>query len=361
MQDESQYLNALLSLRAAIHDSHDLREVLNLLLDQLISQLHTDAAAVLVYDPQAEKFKYAAGRGFRTKDLDLPGLVIDDILLRRVVSEQKMIYIPDVREEKLSEYAQLIEDEGFVSCYGVPLISNAQSLGALEVWHRTPLMLDSKALVFLKILAGEAVLAMNSTHLLRSLQESNRELIFSYEATLEGWVRAMDLRDRETEGHSQRVTELILRLARQMGISDEQLVHMRRGALLHDIGKLGIPDAILHKPARLSEEELKMLKQHPTLGYHLLSPIPFLQPALDIVYCHHERWDGSGYPRGLRGEEIPLAARIFAVVDVWDALVAERAFRHSSSKEEAMAYLKDQAGKTLDPHVVEAFVAVIHG
>ncbi|HEX6034009.1 MAG TPA: HD domain-containing phosphohydrolase, partial [Anaerolineales bacterium] len=296
-----------------------------------------------------------------TKDLDLPGLVIDDILLRRVISEQQMIYIPDIREEKLSECAQLIEDEGFVSCYGVPLISNAQSLGALEVWHRAPLMLDSKALVFLKILAGEAVLAMNSTHLLRSLQESNRELIFSYEAPLEGWVRAMDLRDRETEGHSQRVTELTLRLARQMGISDEQLVHMRRGALLHDIGKLGIPDAILHKPARLSEEELKMLKQHPTLGYHLLSPIPFLQPALDIVYCHHERWDGSGYPRGLRGEEIPLAARIFAVVDVWDALVAERAFRHSSSKEEAMAYLKDQAGKTLDPHVVEAFVAVIHG
>jgi len=183
----------------------------------------------------------------------------------------------------------------------------------------------------------------------------------TYEATIEGWVRALDLRDRQTEGHTQRVTELTLRLAHMMGIRDEQLVHIRRGALLHDIGKLGIPDAILHKPGQLTEEELKLIKQHPTLGYHLLLPIPFLRPALDIVFCHHERWDGSGYPWGLKGEEIPLAARIFAVVDVWDALVSDRAFRRSTPQEEAIAYLKDQAGKTLDPHVVEAFVAVMHG
>lgn len=200
---------------------------------------------------------------------------------------------------------------------------------------------------------------MNTNHLLEDVQRLRQELAQAYEATIEGWVRALDLRDREIEGHSLRVTELPLRLARAMGIDDEQLVHIRHGALLHDIGKLGIPDAILFKPGKLTDEELKLWQQHPVLGYRLLSSIPFLQPALDIVYCHHERWDGSGYPRGLKGEEIPLTARLFAVVDVWDALVAERRFRRSTPKHEAIAYLQDQAGKTLDPQVVEAFLRVI--
>lgn len=200
---------------------------------------------------------------------------------------------------------------------------------------------------------------MNDNHLLEDLQRLKQELAQAYEATLVGWVRALDLRDREIEGHSLRVTELTLRLARAMGIDDEGLVHIRHGALLHDIGKLGIPDAILFKPGELTEEELKLWQQHPVLGYRLLSSIPFLQPALDIVYCHHERWDGSGYPRGLKGEEIPLTARIFAVVDVWDALVAERRFRHSTPKHKAIAWLQDQAGKTLDPQVVAAFIRVI--
>jgi putative nucleotidyltransferase with HDIG domain len=207
----------------------------------------------------------------------------------------------------------------------------------------------------------EATLAMNNDNLFEALQRSNMELTLAYEATVEGWVRALELRDKGSEGHTQRVTELTLRLAHEMGINDEQLVHIRRGALLHDIGKLGIPDAILFKPDRLSEEEWSLMRQHPVLGYNLLAPILFLRPALDIVYCHHERWDGSGYPRGLKGEEIPLAARIFAVVDVWDALVAERVFRPSLRKDEAITYLKEQAGKKLDPQVVQAFLKIING
>ena len=361
MHDGSQYLSALLSLRIAINDSHNLREILNLLIDQVINQLHVDAAAILVHDPPTEKFKYAVWRGFHTKEIDLSSLVINDVGSRSVMLERQIIHIPNIREKRPSEYAELIEGEGFISHYRVPLIFKAKILGVLELWHKSLLTFDSKALEFLKILAEEAALAMNNACLLESLEKSNQELILAHQVTIEGWVRALDLRDRESEGHTQRVTELTLRLARKMGISDEHLMHIGRGALLHDIGKLGIPDAILHKPAELTEEELKIMKQHPTLGYYLLSPIRFLQPALDIVYCHHERWNGSGYPRGLRGDEIPLAARIFAVVDVWDALVSERAFRRSSSKEEAIAYLKDQAGKTLDPHVVEAFVAVIYG
>jgi len=192
-----------------------------------------------------------------------------------------------------------------------------------------------------------------------NLQKSNLELALAYETTIEGWVRALGLRDRQLEGHTLRVTELSLRLAHEMGIKDEQLVHIRRGALLHDIGKLGIPDAILLKPAALTTEEWQLMRQHPVLGYTLLSPIQFLQPALDIVYCHHENWDGSGYPRGLKGEEIPLAARLVSVANVWDALVSDQPYRPHWSKDNALTYIKDQAGKQFDPQVVQAFLTVI--
>lgn len=200
---------------------------------------------------------------------------------------------------------------------------------------------------------------MKDESLFDALQESNRKLAQAYEATIESWVRALDLRDRSIAGHTQRVTELTLRLAHAMGISDEQLVHIRRGALLHDIGKLGIPDAILFKPAPLTQEEQQVMRRHPALGYALLSPIEFLRPALDMVYCHHENWDGSGYPRGLKGEQIPQAARLLSVVNVWDALIADRPFRRGISRDEASAYIKDQAGKQFDPQVVQVFLTVI--
>jgi len=191
------------------------------------------------------------------------------------------------------------------------------------------------------------------------LQRSNLELVSAYEATIDGWVRALELRDKGVASHTQRVTEMTLRLAREMGIREEQLVHIRRGALLHDIGKLGIPDAILYKPGELTEEERQLMRQHPVFAYTLLSPISFLRPALDIVYCHHENWDGSGYPRGLKGEEIPQAARLFSVVNVWDTLVSDRPYRRGMSKDEAVAYIKDQAGKQFDPQVVQVFLKFI--
>ena len=188
------------------------------------------------------------------------------------------------------------------------------------------------------------------------LQASNQELRASYETTLEGWSHALDLRDKETEGHTLRVTELTLRIARAMGFSAEQLVHVRRGALLHDIGKMGVPDQILHKPGPLTEEEWRSMKRHPELAYELLSPIQYLAPALDIPHYHHEKWDGSGYPVGLKGKEIPLAARIFAVVDVYDALTSDRPYRASWSKEQALAYIRSEAGRYFDPAVVEIFL-----
>ncbi|MBC7320864.1 HD-GYP domain-containing protein [bacterium] len=185
------------------------------------------------------------------------------------------------------------------------------------------------------------------------------ELQKAYDETIESWSRLLDLRDKETEGHTLRVVELTLKLARRFGIKEEDIVHVRRGSFLHDIGKLSIPDSVLLKPDKLNEEEWEVIKKHPEFAYNALSMIEYLQPALSIPYCHHEKWDGTGYPRGLKGEEIPLPARIFAVVDVWDALTSDRPYRPAWSKEEALKYIKEQAGKHFDPKIVEIFLEVI--
>lgn len=191
------------------------------------------------------------------------------------------------------------------------------------------------------------------------LRHANRELSLAYDATMEGWVRLLDLRDKETEGHTQRVTEMTFQLARVMGISEAEIIHIRRGALLHDVGKIGIPDSILLKPDRLTDDEWQIMHRHPVLVYEMLSPIAYLRPALDIPYCHHEKWDGTGYPHGLRGEQIPLAARIFAVVDVWDALRIDRPYRKGWSEDKVLEYIREHAGKHFDPQVVEAFLRLI--
>jgi putative nucleotidyltransferase with HDIG domain len=192
--------------------------------------------------------------------------------------------------------------------------------------------------------------------LFEDLQRSNFELALAYDATIEGWSRALDLRDRETEGHTQRVTDMTLKLAHKMGLSEERLTLIKRGALLHDIGKMGIPDYILHKPEELSEEEQALMRQHPQLAYDMLEPIAYLRDALDIPYCHHEKWDGSGYPRGLSGTQIPLEARLFAIMDVWDAVTTDRPYRKGWPREEALKYIRSESGKYFDPHLVEIFL-----
>lgn len=191
------------------------------------------------------------------------------------------------------------------------------------------------------------------------LQKAHKRLLDAYEATIEGWSHAMDLRDRETEGHSRRVAEFTLKLAQAMGMSSEDIVHLRRGALLHDMGKIGIPDSILHKPDKLSAEEWVVMQKHPKLAYDMLNPIEYLCEALEIPYFHHEKWDGTGYPQGLKGEQIPLSARIFAVADVWDALTSDRPYRLAWSNEEALNYIREQSGRHFDPQVVELFFKVI--
>jgi len=195
----------------------------------------------------------------------------------------------------------------------------------------------------------------------QELEDLNKELLISYDKTIEGWSKALDLRDKETEGHTQRVTEKTMFLAHAMGLPGDFIKnHIWRGCLLHDVGKLGIPDSILLKEGPLTEEEWKVMRRHPVLAYEWLNAIPFLEPALDIPYCHHEKWDGSGYPQGLKGEEIPLPARIFAIVDVWDALRSERPYRQAWSDKEAIEEIKRSKGTHFDPAVVEAFIDLIN-
>jgi putative nucleotidyltransferase with HDIG domain len=205
------------------------------------------------------------------------------------------------------------------------------------------------------MLAQQAAIAIDSAQSFSGLQRSTLDLALAYDSTLEGWARALELRDQETEGHSQRVTGMTVQLARALGMREEEIVHVRRGALLHDIGKMGIPDTILLKPGKLTDEEWKTMRQHPQFAYEMLAPIAYLKPGLDIPYCHHEKWDGTGYPRGLKGEQIPLAARLFAVADVWDALTSDRPYRKAWTPEQAREYIREQAGKHFDPKVVEVF------
>jgi PAS domain S-box-containing protein len=203
----------------------------------------------------------------------------------------------------------------------------------------------------------QAQMALQSTNI--ALQQANQDLSEAYENTIAGWVMALDLRDHETEGHTQRVTEMTVHLARRLGCTDEEIVHLRRGAQLHDIGKMGIPDEILLKPGPLTDEEWVIMRRHPQYAYQMLSPIAYLNQALIIPYYHHERWNGSGYPHGLSGEDIPLFARLFAVVDVWDALSSDRPYRKRMPPKDVIEYLQQESGKLFDPNIVETFLTLI--
>ncbi len=362
IQRQLQRLNALRSIDLAITSSLDPRVTFNVLLDQVTTQLEVDAAAILRFDRHTRTLTFVACRGFRTSALRHTRLRIGEGHAGRAALDRRLVIIPNLAEAEGSfVHSPQMKNEGFVSYFAAPLLAKGTVQGVLELFHRSPLTPDTDWIDFLESLAAQAAIAIDNASLFEELRRSNVELVQAYDATLEGWSRALELRDLETSGHSLRVTEITVRIASAMGISEQELVHVRRGTLLHDIGKMGIPDAILLKPGPLTEEEWEIMRKHPVYAFELLSPIPFLRPALDIPYCHHERWDGSGYPRGLKGEEIPLAARIFAVVDVWDALRSPRPYREAWPEDKVRQYLRRQAGKQLDPRVVEKFLAMIDG
>ncbi|MFH1446705.1 MAG: HD domain-containing phosphohydrolase, partial [Chloroflexota bacterium] len=279
---------------------------------------------------------------------------------QKAVEKTKTKYTIDEKEE-ISKILQPIDllEESTNSVILAPMKYEGQVFGVLQVQSYRLDAFKQEDIELLSALAAVAAITIQNARLINEAQRSAGRLAVAYDATIEVWARALTLRDKEAEGSLQRVTEMTLRLARKMGVSDSEIEHMRRGALLHDVGKMGISDSILLKPGQLTEQEWQLMRRHPDFAYELLSSIAFLLPALDIPYCHHEKWDGSGYPRGLKGEDIPLAARIFAVVDVWDALLSDRPYRPAFSKDRALKYIKDQPGKHFDPQVVKAFLDMV--
>lgn len=350
-------LAALRSIDLAISSVFDLQITLTILINEVIKQLNVDAASVLLIQPGSGRLEYVAGQGFYTRKIEATNQRIGEGHASRAVIERHIIEIPDLTSHSGKFMrAQLLAEEGFVSYYAVPLISKGDVKGVLEIFNRSKLNPDREWLDFLETLGGQTAIAIENSILFQDLQRSNFELALAYDATIEGWSRALDLRDRETEGHTQRVTDLTLKLARRMGLSEDRLILIRRGALLHDIGKMGVPDQILLKPQELSEEEQQVMRQHPQLAYDMLEPIAYLRDALNIPYCHHEKWNGTGYPRGLSGTQIPLEARLFAIVDVWDAITTDRPYRKGWSKKKALKYIREQSGTYFDPKMVEIFL-----
>ena len=352
-----QQLTALSKIDHAISSTFDLHLSLGLLLQNVSTQLRVDATDILLFKPGLNTLEYSAGRGFRTKSFEHAHLQLGEGYAGQAALNREIMHISDLTRQNDNPRLELhLAQEQFVGYYAVPLIARGEIKGVLEIFQRAPLEPDKEWLDFLATLAGQASIAIDSVIQFENVQRSNSELSQAYDETIKGWSRALDLRDNETEGHTQRVTELTVKLGRHFLLSEQELVHIKRGALLHDIGKMGVPDGILLKPGPLTDEEWVIMKKHTTFAFNMLSPIQYLRLALDIPYCHHEKWDGSGYPRGLRGEQIPFAARLFAVVDVFDALVSDRPYRAAWPKQKALDYIISMAGSHFDPQVVQVCV-----
>jgi len=353
-------LHALHSVDLAINASLDLRVTLNILLDHVIKLLNVDAADVLLFNPTTKDLEVTINRGFHNLTNKKAWMQRRNGYASQIVVDRNYLFIPRISETKAGTgFQDLLEDEGVVAYFGIPLVAKGQVKGVLEVLARSEIKPNTEWLEMVESLAGQAAIAIDNATLFDQLQRSNADLVAAYDSTLEGWTRALDLRDKETVGHTQRVVDLSLQLARKLGLREEELVHIRRGALLHDIGNIAVPDFILRKPGPLSADEWEIVRQHPHYSNQMISPIAYLRPAIHIPYCHHEKWDGSGYPRGLKAEQIPLAARLFSIVDVWDALMSDRPYRSAWTAEQARNYILEQSDKQFDPKIVPLFLDLV--
>ncbi len=362
MERSLKRVSTLHEIDQAINDIMNLKRSFSVVLSLAAAELGADALDVFEYNEHTQSLEFLASFGFKSSQNAYSSVRLGQGLAGQAVMEGRLVYLPDLREhrERLDR-PTLLASEAMVTYYGKPLTSKDKVRGVLEVFYRKPFCADPEMLEFLEILAGQMALAMDNAALFVNLKRSEFELSVAYDETLEGWAKALEARDKETKDHSLRVTDMSVQLAQAMRVPREELRHIRRGALLHDIGKMGIPDAILLKEGPLTDGERQKMQEHTQHAYKMLSTIPFLRPALDIPYCHHEKWDGSGYPRGLKGKEIPLGARIFAVVDVWDALSNDRPYRVAWPEDKVLDYLAGESGSHFDPEVVQAFLKLRKG
>ncbi|TDI11663.1 MAG: HD domain-containing protein, partial [Acidobacteria bacterium] len=323
----------------------------------ITSELKVDAASVLLFNPHTHNLKYFSGLGFRNIAIAHSEINLGEGVAGKAGLERELIRIPDLRDsEEASRRAELLAEEEFVAYYAMPLVARGELKGVLEIFNRSALSPDQDWLDFLSAVASQAAVAMDNADLIAKLQRHNTGLGFAYDATLEGLSSALDLREQISSGHSQQLAEWTLKLGETVGMEGPDLINDRRGALMHDIGKIGVPESILLKPAPLSDKEWDTMHMHPRYAHRLLSDIPYLRSAVNIPYCHHEKWDGSGYPRGLKGKEIPLAARVFSVVGAWDVLGRDRPYREAWPNMKIREHLKSQSGIDFDPEIVEKFL-----
>jgi PAS domain S-box-containing protein len=351
-----QRLTALHAIDRTITSGADLRLSLEILLGHVLTQLNVDAASILLLNPDTYEMDFTAGRGFRSKEVNALQLRVGDGFVGRAVVERRVVQVPRIEANQQSMVrTPPLSGENFMSYFVAPLIVKDRVEGVLEVFNRSPVVPDNEWTAFFEALATQAAIAIDNATMFDDLKRSHSELGQAYDATIEGWAKALELRDAETEGHAQRVTEATLHLARAAGVPEYKMVHVRRGAMLHDIGKLGIPDSILYKPGPLDDDEWEIMRQHPVYARKVLSHVEYLHPALDIPFCHHEKWDGTGYPQGLKGEEIPREARIFAIIDVWDALRSDRPYRTAWDDTKAQDYIVSMKEKHFDPEIVDVF------
>jgi hypothetical protein len=352
-----QRLSALHSIDAAIVSIFDLKVILSVILRQITGQLGVDAADILLLNQLSHMLEFTAGHGFRTPTFQPAAVMIGQGYAGTAALEKRTVSVPTLDPRRTgSLFSPGLARENFASYYAIPLIAKGQVKGVLEIYHRSILKPEDDWFEFLATLAGQTALAIDSASLFHDLQRSNIELTMACDAGVEAWSRALELSGKEKPEHTMRVAYWTVELARLLNVDEKELNDIRRGVLLHDIGKLLIPEDILNKPGPLDEKEWEINRRHPRLAYELLYPIKHLATALDIPLCHHERWDGSGYPGGLRGTQIPLAARIFAVVDVHDALVSERPHRPAWTEQAARAYIQEQSGTLFDPAVTKVFL-----
>ena len=354
---------------------HNWQTILDQTIKMVSDVLQVEYAALALVVPGGKMYSMKTDLGFPSKKtreaVEIP--LTGNSAIAQSIRAKIPVIIPDINLEKRLKTYIANQNIKLTSSLIVPMLMGEEALGSIAVYSQSPRQWGEDEIRLLSLLANQTAIAIENTRLLEAEHTARKhaeilhlqtiqqaqDLTLAYDTTIEGWSRALDLRDKETEEHTLRVTNLTLQLAQAFDISHVELKHIRHGALLHDIGKMGIPDNILRKAGELSDDEWAMMRQHPQFAYEMLSPIAYLLPALDIPYCHHEKWDGTGYPRGLKGEEIPLAARIFAVVDVFDALTSDRPYRPAWAKNKAIEYIRQKADSHFDPSVVDVFLRLI--
>jgi HD-GYP domain-containing protein (c-di-GMP phosphodiesterase class II) len=340
----------------AVTSSLDVEEVLETILVALRQVTPYDSASMFLLE--GDQVRIRAAKGLPNAEHAIGQLFpASNALLRAIQRSGKPVIMADAQQDpRFEHWAGGDQIHGWL---GVPLVARGQIIGYITLDSYRCSAFNENDAVLAQTFAHQAAAALDNARLFTSLERTNIELSRAYDTTLEGWGNALELRDKETQGHTRRVTELTLKLARQLGMREPELTHLRRGVLVHDIGKMGVPDRILHKKGTLTKKDWEQLRKHPQYAFDLLYPIAYLRPAIEVAYCHHERWDGTGYPRGLEGDEIPFSARIFSVVDVWDALLSDRVYRKAWPRQKVLDYLKEQSGRQFDPRVVEVFIRLM--